>query len=665
MKLKSLLKKTFLWDTPAEEAFFALTLWGIGLYLTFSAVLWLWVEGIIPTPFLPNGNDEISVTVPIVWGWAALLSMYAVWRFACFYFDFCRSRRWLIINFCSLIILYVSGLCAIGHDSQTHDIPIMGWVILTSAITFWIFPALLLTRVRCRSYIANALTWSAGSLIIAIVVTHAHFYFKEVKFGGSPQYTPWENFCINLAQWYPLAGVGWLWLTLLGLGLLLAGYILTAKLFAEAAQIPLRRMFGRAVLTLWGLAAATYLFFLLMALLASNQAAQNVKDLERRFGRPVNGETLAKYYFANEQTDAEFWQTIKVLNQNYEKNDNIGIPDIIPPELAQEWRQAFETTRDALEQWEKMFAGVIPPNEYLLTQGQICWYWTPEHHYIRQFCDIELKKLYIALLDGDICTALSRYDRIKHAEDSLLRVIDFAGIFDWYFCVRVRLTALQWLLESGRLSGDQLQTLADGLITTEQTIPSLAERSLYGEAVQGLDFFDMYGQGTPYYDIMGFPLETLRYTMPQLWWYAAKDKAYLAGYFNTPDLDGMAIESWQQQVFVVSDELLPQTSIKLSVHKLTARLHAAQIMIAAAKYKLLHGSYPEHWDDPASANPIQYSKGDFEIKLYTGEKINNNWYYKDVVQTFPAIICLDPQTKPDKYGVIRCRDILFWLRLKP
>lgn len=31
MKLKSLLRKPFGWRTPAEEAFFALTLWGIGL----------------------------------------------------------------------------------------------------------------------------------------------------------------------------------------------------------------------------------------------------------------------------------------------------------------------------------------------------------------------------------------------------------------------------------------------------------------------------------------------------------------------------------------------------------------------------------------------------------------------------------------------------------
>ncbi len=662
MKIKPLLQKTFLWDTSAEEAFFALTLWGVGLYLTFSAVLWLWVEGFIPTPFLENGNDGISVTVPIVWGWAASLSIYAVWRFACFYFDVCRPRWWLISSFFGIIILYLTGLYVIGHNSATDAVP-MGWVIVTSTFVFWIFPALLLTRVRCRSYFANALTWSSGGLIIAFVATYAHFYFKEVKFGGDPRYTPWEDFCIGLAQWYHLAGTDWLWLTLLGLGLLLAGYLLTAKLFAEAARIPLCRMFGRAVLTLWVLAAITYLVFLVMALRASGQAAQNVKDLEQRFGRPVNMETLAVYYFTGDRPNAEFWRQIKVLKQRCCAKNTSGIPNIVPPGLALEWRQMLETTRDPLEQWEKMFAGVIPPDNYQFRRGQGYEIWSPMLWSIHQFCIIELKKLYLALLDGDTGAALKIYRQMKHAEDSMLRQFGH-NTNTWKWCLYLRLRALQWLLESGKLSGDELAVLSSDLQTTEQTVPVMAERMLYGEAVQFLDIFNMYGEGTNYHsDMMTLPLQSLRCIMPQLWWYAAMDKVCATGIMKNIDQD---TDAAKRQIFVVSRYVssLPLTDKVLRY--LTMDIRAAEVMIRAARYRLEHGSYPEYLDDLPldlkSGKMLQYSKGEFPVKLDIADKFNDNWNVYGVTETIPAVVCWQPQTQADKPGA---GNILFWLRIKP
>ncbi len=633
--MKNWLAKLSFKDAPAQGAWFAITLWGLGLYVIFSLLLALTVSGLVPF-----GNHNPGVAVWVILGLLVGLTIYLGLTLFRFYYLSCQKTPKREIAFWVVFALYgIMVATSINYGGAA------GFVIATALFGAWLFPLLLIPKIRWCCYLAHGFSWTIGALLLIAMLLRAvaekSNVFGLVPGRSEPGY--WTKMIVN----HELSGGGWIFLVLLSLVLILAGYLLTAKIFGDVWAVPFRKMFGKGALTLWELAAATYLVFLVMANIASRQTAQDIKNLEQRFGRPMTAAALGKLYLGNDQPNPEFWKNIaKYFDRCDTKVDTIDFgypPDTIPAPLLTQWRKQFDNAD--LAAWEQAFAGNIPPEARQHEPGTLAFMTLANLNALRQFARLELWRIRFALMDNNIQDALAAYCRMTNIDDFLLRETNLIGGLVWMSCQNIRLDALQLLLESGKLSNAQLQTLAASLQATEKQIPVMQERCLYSEAVFGLDVFDMIGRGFETYDTKHktAPYQTLRFLAPQLWWYAAKDKSYMARHYNISSFAAMADPDGAKNAMLISGMMMPGLRpVAAKFDGLTARLRAAGVIIRAVEYQHRHGEYPQTLDnlplDPFNNQPLQYRSGPCEVEKSAVIRNGDDWKIVYQPETVPGVI---------------------------
>ena len=217
-----------------------------------------------------------------------------------------------------------------------------------------------------------------------------------------------------------------------GLVLLLAGYVFSGLMYARAAQVPFRQMFGRGVKILWGLLAAVYLISLGMMLVTRMRTECAVKDLEKHFANPFSAQGLKTFYTNGRKIDTAFWdkleKTTVSVEKGWEKFESRGLisssPEgVYPPELLKDFEALMERS-DALRELEKMFDRPLPARDIDYKDSPIAGVLLPELNLMRQFCRWVLWRVRFAVEKNDLPAALFPV-RVGAAADCLACDADF------------------------------------------------------------------------------------------------------------------------------------------------------------------------------------------------------------------------------------------------
>ena len=135
----------------------------------------------------------------------------------------------------------------------------------------------------------------------------------------------------------------------------------------------------------------------------------------------------------------------------------------------------------------------------------------------------------------------------------------------WITCGQRRLDAMELLLKSGLCPAEQLRRWAAELRKMETLIPVMEERQLFAEAVTALDLFDMFtGEGGMISGAAGeyrpLPYRTLKFFLPQLWWYLTVDRTRMLQLYNVSDLREVSAERVRGGTYVYSGMSLTSAS---------------------------------------------------------------------------------------------------------
>lgn len=673
--MKLLLPKLLAREGSGKSVFFTFTLWIVGMYFVASCLLSF--EQLSWPRYFGFEYDLLSLSIVLTLGFAA--------EFGYFYYRKSKPRRWLRWLFWPTVILSVAiTVWAISADSGYFLLAVPGFFI------FWFLMLRLLSHVRWYYVLVNVLCW-AGSLLIALstMVIGASPYRCDEKLGAHNSDGFWYlypgyydrsfyydikgeapvNWLWTIPQFFHFSGNDWLWFMSLGVALFAAGYLLLAKIFADTETIPWRRMFGKGVFILWGLAAVIYLTFAVWSFVINQRTAENVRCLEQRFGRPVTIAALGQQYYNGDQPDMDFWRKLTeisekdlAINKKVKFNEN-PLVELTPEQLTL-CRQKFALIAPGLTQWEQAFTArnPAPPWERQYLPGkeyEIVFY---PAKLVSWFGFDETWQLRLALEDHNLDLAFQAWERINTVNDILLRENNWPSISIWIICQNRQLDALQRLLEPDRLSGAQLETISTRLSQIESQVPVMHERSIYGRTVAEWDYYDRIGHGyRERADLPSVPpLYYIKWILPQLGTFFATEK-YKAmrdfvKQYITPPGDAKNHEYYYKQY----DEL-------------TARIRAAQSVIRTIEYKQKHGHYPETLDDlpldPFTGKPMHYHFGEWQIAQRYLKIPDDDWENQWQIKTVPAVISWsvgqnlkDDQNKSYSYN---SDDIAFVVRIKP
>lgn len=655
-RIKELLQRVFYWDSPAQGAFFGLTLAGIGTWLLLSLFHFLWTLGafgVIWPPMFSDLSSPAIVTFALV---AVTMLLYPLFLILRFYgLICCKSPH--PIRKCSFLALFAICLITAGVIAELRG-------VITVFIVFfcWIFPVLLLPGIGWQLWLGHALLWSLGLLVCDITWNHlTRALVAFYDFFGIGQ--PLPSCYVSILEFLHVRGSGWPWFLAAGLLLLLLGYLLTARLWARAAELPYRQIFGRGVAVLWLLLGSNYSGQLFLAWRGVKEASQAVAALEQRFGRPMTAQALGELYYNGEQPDPDFWERVGTLQKGSspftdEFSELSTPPDVLPPEAMRQWRQHLQNKEASLSQWEQMFAGNIPPLAHSFQPGNLVAMLLPHLSHIKQFNLLSIWRVRLAIEDGDVQAALVASERQANANNSLLRETHLIGGLVWIVCTDVWLDSLEMLLESRLLSDEQLLALESRLKKVEKQVPVMHERGFYSEAVFGLDCFAMLtekrGDVPGEKRLHGFRWPDFRYFAPQLCWYAALDEASLAQSYRVADFSEMPQRpSVDRRPLWFSRMLLSALNkAGKKFHALTARLRAMQALITAEQYRRRHGAWPDRLEnlpeDPFTGELLHYRHGDcvFLIDIAGWNEESRCWSIDTQQRTAPAVQVWS--TGPDK-----------------
>lgn len=666
-RIKKLLRHILYWDSPVQGAFFGLTMAGIGVWLLLSLFHFLWTLGIFVWTWLPWWpNRRIAPSVMAYWGAAAILLIYSLFLVLRFYTLFCRRRFqvWIWLVPIPFFIALAVGVVVAG---------LRGSLLVCCVMFCWIFP-LLLPEIGWRLRLGQALCWSLGLLICDVVLNNLGVLLNILELFNPFQEQPGflQSFYLTIQKFLHLRGVGWVWFLAAGLLLLLLGYLLTARLWTRAAGLPYRQIFGRGVTILWLLLGVHYLFQLCLAWQGVKEVNQAVTALEQHFNRPLTAQALGELYYNGEQPDPDFWQREKTLRENIAPFPDecwalSVLPDEVPPEAMLQLRQHLQSIEASLSQWEQLFSGSIPPPALSYQRGHLLAILRPHLEPIRNFGSQSRRRVRLALADGDVNAALAACERQNNANNALLRESSEVGALIWIACTEFWLDSLEMLLESRALSDEQLNALTSQLKAAEKQVPVMHERTIYSEAICMLDVFVVITEMACQLDVFAIMTETgnkaadnglcwrdFRYFVPQLWWYAALDKAYMARAFMVSDFSEMPDrQDVGRRSLYLSNILLPALQKNGNrFHGLTARLRAMQALITAELHRRRHGAWPKQLEnlpeDPFTGEPLRYHHGNCVLFVDVAKWDEKSNYWKVDTQQRSAAAVQVWSVGPDK-----------------
>lgn len=583
--MKDFLKKVFFFDRPAQGAFAGTTLLFVSLWL--APALYLLCEG-LARPWGFRGNPQmlfLLLPVPAFFYWLIL------------FFRFHRSEilrgkpKWNSPEMLFSLAVLIPTLALAPMVSSKFGFG-YGFCLLL-VIPVWIIPPASMPR-QWKFWLVRGLCWTG-------------FFFCLIRFLKSLQWT-WNymffyGFSSNLVRYGKYSAAQDLLIVYLGVILLLAGYLLSAKMYAAAAGIYTRKIFGPLVKVTLGTAVAVYLVSCGMALVQHHNSERTATETGAFFGYPLNADGVNTLLRRNKWSDPP----AAGLPNRYRNHPYLEEKDIIlPKEVRRQWQAELEQI-EPLKAWEREQAKPLQPGFRPAKDGDLWCLWTRVG--LRQFCCLERWRIAFLLEKDDPAGALEALHRLENALEFFRR--NPAQLYELAWLEgATRLDAMERLLSDGRVSDAELKRWTTDLERREKEIPELERLSIYVHAVLLNNKFYQFAHGKD-----SLPLYPLRWLCPPVWYYASRDRERCLKRYRHEKFRDFPIEAKPAPVpGVVSGYWYPPVLFWRDLTTtLTTRYRAMRALIEIELEKRLTGKYPDALKnppiDPFTDKPMHYKKG--------------------------------------------------------
>ncbi len=622
--MKKFLKKLFFWDSPAQGTFFALTLLGIGPYIIMSILTKYSIVFLLNRTYSLWDDPFAAVAFPII--------QIALWVFLIYYM--CLTFRFYhrmsfepgsdihkyIVRFGLPVLLLIVGWHCFLYDYSSAWIPV--WFF---GFFFVLLPLLFCGR-HWKIAVGSILCWIMWvMMLISFIFSMSEIgkTGKEEKiavFWSEPFFSTCHRFGFSMSTWIVL------WISVMLL-LFLAWYLLSARLFAAWEKISLCVLFGKPTTVLWILFVVVSGISYLLVLTTGYELKRKIELAEKRFGHPLTLKALEKVYNGQDHPDRKYWSCV----YNLRRKCQIDLPEV-PSRVSEPFKYLPETDvvhvrkrlnkigKD-LTQWETFFSDTVPPQERVFVTEELKYSWSCLASY-RVYCNLEFWKIQLALADGSIEAALSVWSRMERLHNAMLRECDIDGGYRRLDCGDILLSGVKLLLESGKLSVEDLRHLEGALGKIEKQILSFYERCLYGSLVLFLEHssnlsYEKVHRSKGETRIEIIPLEVFRFFFPQIWSYWLIYMSDSVAEYTKPDFNFYLLKE-QNEKRIIRDCLnsYPQR-FSFMFTRFIAELRAIQVLVRAERYRLEHGRYPDRMEnlpiDPYNGKPLHYRVGDCRV----------------------------------------------------
>jgi hypothetical protein len=622
--MKDFLKKVFFFDHPAQGVFAGFTL--------LLAAIWI-VPALI---FIKGDFPRFTVFNQICLAGLLIAVIFVLIVWIRFYFCHPQPKKvpW---NAPGRLVLYAVGLLSVLlsgwiflyflRSGGSEEFSLAGAAVLVFLIwVLWVplflFPGnwkIILVRGVCLSASIGCILFAAN--ILRVLLSEYLFLINLAD-----DYFPAEF--TNYALLYPAAfGSVLLWIL---------SYLLTARMYAELAQIPIRKIFCRATVTILCLWAGVYLISLGMAYAARSRTDRTMAELEKHFGQKLSLDALYAAYSRNRLVDEKFWQQVKsCIEQVYpEKAISLeewiaDVPDGFYPESTlRQFRPVFERS-EARKKLAQMMNRRLPAKKWTILSGgdPTCLAFF-ELNWCRTVCRWELWKVRFALADGKLPDAYAAMERMKRVTDYLgNRTCSLLTTLVMVSCERYRMRGFELLLASGKVPDEVLNRWKAELEQDEKAVPGIHFDTVYAEAVFLANWTNSLAYGrTPPPKTDDSPRNSdfhlpgkkspgiygLRYLYPPLWYYCTLDCSHMMRLFKVRNFGDIVFKK-EMPGFLCHHLLPPTQSAELKIAVLTAWYHAMQALIGVELEKRRTGKYPDALKnppiDPFTGKTMIYRKG--------------------------------------------------------
>ena len=614
--MKNFLKKLFFTDHPAQGAFTEFTLLLAALWIVPALIF---LQGDFPLNLVPFRATFFTVS----WLDGILLAvLYALIVWIQFY---CQRRPAEKIpwNAPGRLALYAAGLISVllsgwifihflrADHADQKIIFLTGPAVLVLLIAMvWIplflYPKqwkIILARGICLSAAVGCFAAAVASLNFSVLGMHSYSCCIDDYFQGSA----WRLYPAAFAEVF-------LWIL---------AYILTARMYAQMAQLPVRKIFSRAAVIILGVWAGVYLISLGMAYAAHCRSERTMAELEKHFGQPVSLEALNAAYCRNRPVDEAFWQQIRsCIEQAYPSDRKSGLdvmisgtPDGIYPEsVFRQFKSVFEQS-EPRKQIERMLdRSRLPARKLRILSGDKTCLDLSELNWCRDICRWELWQVRFALADGKLADACAAIERMKRITDYLgNRTNSLIMTIVLITCERYRMRGVELLLASGKVPDEMLNRWKAELEQDEKAVPGIHFDTVYTEAVFANSVIRSAAHGGTDSEGRSYPGRyALRYLYPPMWYFCTLDRNRCMSCFKVRSFGEM--EPPEKGPGLLRRWLLPAgQSADKKIMVLTACYRAMRALIGIELEKRKTGKYPDKLEnppvDPFTGKPMLYRKG--------------------------------------------------------
>ena len=584
--MKHLLRKFFFWDAPAQGAFFALTLlltsvWGIiCIFSCITAYFRTWFHTAISETFLPA---------------------------TC------------------VILLFILVLCLHYMVARNPFRLFCHWS-------------------SCMQVILCLLAWTGAFHVFWTILAYSYHPFRPGGLKGpySNEYLECLPYVKHFLTWFGIDGSGCFWFALLGVVFLVFAYCLSAKLIATSGQLPMRRLFGRGVLALWGMFLASYILFTGAALLERSRFHRELQKLEEHFGRPPTAKALSQVFYDDSRScNPDFWKQFEENLEAYNggKDDYDYVYErqpfgIMPLGIYEKRKQVFQE-RKGHEALDAQLSETLPLPYRKFSDDDLLNA-MPELSLLREATRMEMQHLRFALDDrkfDESSACLARLDNmILYLLDDFALISHLCG----YAIGQMRFEAFERMLASGLASNDWLESQSKTLLELEKRFLHSEKRLLYGEAAITLSVLRNPAKiGWEGEKHIHFP--SLRFFFPQGWWGVEYNRKCLVRMFQVEHFSQMPAGptgSALVNVVVSGYSKVPQKR-----QAFLASIRILRSLIDAELHFRKTGKYPDALDtllqDPFSDKPLKYALGDCKFNRHVYHVYKEMPEYKDSWESMP------------------------------
>ena len=573
--MKTFLKKLFYLDAPAQGAFVGTTLLFVSLWL--GPALFLLFGGLAncSSPIRWTHFWQLIFILPI-----PFCALYALASWFHFYRGEISGKKKLALIPVILALSAAAYLFCCDIESPAGPaVLLLFFILLPLVLIPWVWKIILL---RCACLL--------GACWTAYTIRAGHFQL----------------------------------LLFTGMVLLLAGYVFSGLMYARAAEIPFRQMFGRGVKILWGCVAAVYLISLGLVFVTRARTGLAVKDLQKHFAKPFSVQGLKTFYTNGRKVDAAFWDKLKKTadstDNEWRKFDSSGLiassPEgVYPPELLKEFEARMERTGTFREQ-ETMFDRPLPARDIEYQTGALAGVILPELNLMREFCRWELWRIRFAAGKNDLPGALNALKRMKNASDYLVnKPSRLIAALVMIRCENYRLQGMELLLAAGTVPDAVLKEWQSELDRTDRKLPQINFDTLYPEAAMAHDMCQaaVYGDGGEY-EHSDAPIFLVRWLFPPMWYCAARCHYEVVRRFRVRRYGTMP--KIEPSLFGdLSGDRFP-VIMQHKFDQLSALYRAMRALIGVELEKRRTGKYPDTLANPPTdpfGRPMRYLKGTIPI----------------------------------------------------